>query len=71
MRKTELPDHHRERNKQRKTKPQAIHHHHPPGTKFKRKILHNTYTKAKTLQLLGLAKSFPEISPNVETNAGK
>ena len=54
MRKTTFPDHHKERNKQRKTKPQAIHHHNPPGTKFARQILERTYTKAKTLEILGL-----------------
>jgi len=71
MRRTDIPDHHKERQNQRKTKPQAIHRHHPPGTKLARKFLHHTYTKSKTLQLLGLAKSFPGISPNVETLAAK
>ena len=54
MRKTTIPDHHKERNKQRKTKPQAIHHHNPSGTKFARQILERTYTKEKALKILGL-----------------
>ena len=54
MRKTTIPDHHKERNKQRKTKPQAVHHHNPPGTKFARQILERTYTKEKALEILGL-----------------
>ena len=55
MRKTKIPDHHKERNKQRKTKPQAIHTVYPAGTKFARKILERTYTKEKALKLLGLS----------------
>ena len=54
MRKTTIPDHHKERNKQRKTKSQAIHRHNPPGTKFARQILERTYTKEKALKILGL-----------------
>jgi len=55
MRKTKIPDHHKERNKQRKTKPQAIHTVYPAGTKFARQILERTYTKEKALKLLGLS----------------
>ena len=55
MRKTSFPDHHKERNKQRKTKPQAIHTVYPAGTKFARQILERIYTKKKTLELLGLS----------------
>ena len=45
MRKTELPDHHKKRNDQKKTRSQAIHVVNPPGSKMALRILKRRFPK--------------------------
>ena len=46
MRKTCLPDHHKKRNEQKKTRSQAIHVVNPPGSKMALRILKRQHPKA-------------------------